>query len=56
MTNKTTAGAGRREIQVDMSPEAVDRRLRDLAQLYRLGLQISTARRLGKVKDLRKPA
>jgi len=44
----------RRTIQVDMSPEAIDRRMRELAQLYRLGMRIRSARRLGKVRDLRR--
>ncbi len=38
---------------VDMSPEAIDRRLRDLGQLYELGIQISSARWLGTLKDLK---
>jgi hypothetical protein len=42
-----------RSIEVDMSPEAIDRRLRDLGQIYRLGKEIPHARRLGKVRDLR---
>ena len=41
----------RRKFEVDMSPEAIDRRLRDLAQLYRLGCSLKEARRLGKVGD-----
>lgn len=35
--------------QVEMSPEAIDRRLLDLAQLYKLGIAIQNARRIGKV-------
>jgi hypothetical protein len=50
-TDEQTKSA--RSIEVDMSPEAIDRRLRDLAQLYRLGKEIPHARRLGKVRDLR---
>jgi hypothetical protein len=38
----------------DVPPELVEQRLRDLAQLYRLGMELRKARRLGKVKDLRK--
>lgn len=38
---------------VDMSPEGIDRRMRELAQLHRLGLAIGKARRLGKLRDLR---
>ncbi|MCK4765449.1 MAG: hypothetical protein KAW12_24820 [Candidatus Aminicenantes bacterium] len=39
--------------QVEMSPEAIDRRLRELAQLYKLGIAIRDARRLGKVNEIR---
>jgi hypothetical protein len=39
--------------QVEMSPEAIDRRLLDLAQLYKLGIAIQNARRLGKVNEIR---
>ncbi len=42
-----------RIIQVEMSPEAIDRRLLDLAQLYKLGIAIRNARRLGKVNEIR---
>ena len=37
---------------VDLSPEAIDRRLRELGQLYELGMQISRARWLGKLEDV----
>ena len=37
---------------VDMSPEAIDRRLRELGQLYELGIEIRTARWLGTLKDI----
>jgi hypothetical protein len=37
---------------VDLSPEAIDRRLRDLGQLYRLGKAITGARWLGTVREL----
>jgi hypothetical protein len=30
-----------------MSPEAIDRRLRELAQLYRFGMQLDKLRRSG---------
>ncbi|UCH96699.1 MAG: hypothetical protein JSV88_07565 [Candidatus Aminicenantes bacterium] len=43
----------KRIIQVEMSPEAIDRRLLDLAQLYKLGIAIQDARRLGKVNETR---
>ncbi len=36
-----------------MSPEGIDRRMRDLAQLYRLGVEIAKARPLGKLRQLR---
>ena len=39
--------------QVDMSSAAIDRRLRELAQIYRLGMSLQKARRIGKVNDLR---
>ena len=35
-----------------MSPEAIDQRLRDLGQLYELGIEIGSARWLGTLKDL----
>ncbi len=35
-----------------MSPEALDRRLRDLAQLYRFGMLIKQAKRIGPVEEL----
>jgi len=34
-----------------MSPEAIDRRLRELGQLYRLGMSLQKARRIGKVGE-----
>ena len=42
------------KIKADMSPEAIDRRLKDLAQFYKLGMAIKQAKRIGKVKDIRK--
>ena len=39
------------ERAVDMSPEAVARRLRELAELYRLGLSLAKARILGPVRS-----
>lgn len=33
----------------DMSPEAIDRRLRDLAQIYKLGMSLRDAKWLGPV-------
>lgn len=38
--------------ELDMSPQAIDRRMRELAQLYRLGLEIRSARLLGRIEDL----
>ena len=38
---------------VDMSPEAIDRRLRTLSDLHRLGMSLKSVRWLGKVNDLR---
>ncbi len=38
--------------QVDMSSRAIDRRLREVAQLYRLGLSISRARSLGRAGEV----
>ncbi len=38
----------------DMSPEAIDHRLRELGQLYKLGMVIQQAKHLGKVKDILK--
>lgn len=35
-----------RILTVDMSPEAIDLRMRDLAQLYKLGVSISRSQRL----------
>lgn len=35
--------------KVDMSPQAIDRRLRELGQLYELGMSLQKARRIGKV-------
>lgn len=34
----------------DMSPQAIDQRLRDLSQLHELGSQLLSARRLGPVE------
>lgn len=40
--------------KVDMSPQAVDQRLRDVAQLYRLGVSLQNAKVLGSVEDMRR--
>ena len=39
---------------VDMSPEAIDQRFRELGQLYELGIEISGARWLGTLEDIEK--
>lgn len=39
--------------QVDMSAEAIDRRLRDLAQLYKLGMSLRDIKLVGKATDVR---
>ncbi len=42
--------------QVDMSAEAIDQRLRDLAQLYKLGMSLRDVKLVGKAVDLRRKA
>jgi hypothetical protein len=42
--------------EVDMSEEAIDRRLRELGQLYRLGMELRGARWLGTVEELARDA
>jgi hypothetical protein len=49
----TANQASRNPPTADMSPQAVEQRLRDLAQLYRLGTMIEESRRAGKFRDLR---
>jgi ribosomal protein L13E len=39
-----------------MSAEAIDQRLRDLAQLYKLGMSLRDVKLLGKAVDLRRKA
>ena len=46
----------RRSQVVDMSSEAIDRRLRTVSQLRRLGLSIRKAKYIGTVKELRERA
>ena len=41
--------------RVDMSPAAIDRRLRELGQLYRLGMSLQKARKIGKVGETPRP-
>jgi hypothetical protein len=48
----TANQASRSSPIADMSPHAVEQRLRDLAQLYRLGTVIEESRRAGKFRDL----
>ena len=38
---------------VDMSPEAIDQRLRDVGQLYKLWLSFRDIRILGRAEDLK---
>ncbi len=38
---------------VDMSPEAIDQRLRDVSELTYLCLTLASAKRLGTVKEIR---
>ncbi|HPM79447.1 MAG TPA: hypothetical protein PLF81_02045 [Candidatus Anammoximicrobium sp.] len=45
---------GKTRSEVDMSPEAVDQRLRDVAQLYRLGVALRDAELLGLVEETRR--
>ena len=40
--------------QVDMSAEAIDQRLRDVAQLHRLGMSLRDVKLVGKARDLRR--
>lgn len=41
--------------KIDMSPAAIDRRLRELGQLYELGMSLQKARRIGKVAAATQP-
>jgi len=41
-----------KKYKFDMSPEAIDRRLRELGELYKLGIAIREAKHIGKVKDI----
>ena len=40
---------------VDMSPQAIDRRLRDVGQLYKLGMALRDARPVSKAEADRTP-
>jgi len=42
--------------RIDMSPAAIDRRLRDLSELHDLGVSLTQARRIGSVSQLRATA
>ena len=44
----------RKDETVDMSPEAVEQRLRDLSDLYELGMALRNARYLGTVEEVRR--
>lgn len=46
--------AAKTRSEVDMSPEAVDRRLRDVAQLYELGISLRDTELLGPVEEMRR--
>ena len=50
---KKATKATSKRAPVDMSSEGIDRRMRELAQLHRLGVEIAKARRLGKLRKLR---
>jgi hypothetical protein len=43
----------RRARDVDMSPEAIDRRLRELGQLHKLWMSLREARSIGRAEDLK---
>lgn len=51
MKTKTSEGKIVRTRTVDMSPDAIARRLARLEQLFRLGLSLRTARRIGPPKE-----
>lgn len=40
------------QLKFDMSQEAVDQRLRDVSELFRLGISLQKATYLGKAKDI----
>lgn len=42
--------------EIDMSPAAVGRRLRDVAQLHRLGISLQNAQLLGGVEEILRPS
>ena len=46
--------SARSSARVDVSPEAIDRRLRELGQLYELAMAINGARWLGTLEELQK--
>ncbi len=46
MMNEETTG-------VDMSPEAIDRRMRTLSELWEFGQSLKGAKRLGRTRDLK---
>ena len=42
--------------RIDMSPEAIDQRLRDVAQIYKLGMSLRDTRWLGPVNGQSTPS
>ena len=48
MTERTNP---KRSKRIDMSPQAVDRRLRELAELYRFWTALEDARRRGELRS-----
>ncbi len=48
MNDKTTG--------VDMSPEAIDRRMRTLSELWEFGQSLKGVKRLGRTRDLKASA
>ena len=56
LMNLTPRPETRERQVVDMSPEAIDRRLRTMGDLYKLGMSLRSVRWLGKVNDLREQA
>jgi hypothetical protein len=44
-----------RTITVDMSSDAIDRRLREVGRLYKLGMSFRRAKRIGRVRETASP-
>ena len=51
MTSESQGGSEPGHDGPDMSPEAIDRRLRTVSQLHRLGQELRRARYLGKAEE-----